>query len=588
MKRANILIILVILFTSSALAQFGMPKDLVKIETYQSFDKVYAGTEFKIAVKADVADTWHINSDKPYDEYLIPTSVMIIENLHFKLKQVAYPKPHDFTFSFSESPLSVWEGTVYFGTLLDVNADVEPGIYSLIIELEYQACNDISCQAPTSVIDTINIEVADKTSPVNMINAEIFNEIDINFSETTVADEDESDPISNALENQGLLIGLLLVFLGGLALNLTPCVYPLIPITVGYFGGQSEGSTTKLFFMGILFILGLAVTYSAIGVVTSLTGALFGALLQNPIVILIIVAIMVALSLSMFGVYEFKLPDSLVNKAGGAKAGLLGAFFMGLTMGIVAAPCIGPFVLGLVTYVATKQDPFFGFLLFFVLAVGLGTPYLFLAVFSGKIKNLPRAGEWMDAVKHIFGFILIGMALYFLLPLLPKEISGYVLPVFMIGTAIYLLFFEKLANSVKGFRIFKIVFSILILAMGVYALIPSDTNSVEWKPFTEDALTEISGRGVIIDFYADWCIPCKELDALTFSDPDVIELSKEFETYKADLTKSLSPEVESLRERFKIVGVPTVLILNSKGEEVERITGFVNAKEFYKTISVVN
>jgi len=170
---------------------------------------------------------------------------------------------------------------------------------------------------------------------------------------------------------------------------------------------------------------------------------------------------------------------------------------------------------------------------------------------------------------------------------LPKEISGYVLPVFMIGTAIYLLFFEKLANDIKGFRIFKIVFSILILAMGVYALIPSDTNSVEWKPFTEDALTEISGRGVIIDFYADWCIPCKELDALTFSDPDVIELSKEFETYKADLTKSLSPEVESLRERFKIVGVPTVLILNSKGEEVERITGFVNAKEFYKTISVV-
>jgi thiol:disulfide interchange protein DsbD len=125
------------------------------------------------------------------------------------------------------------------------------------------------------------------------------------------------------------------------------------------------------------------------------------------------------------------------------------------------------------------------------------------------------------------------------------------------------------------------------MAVGVYAIIPSETNSVVWKPFTEDALTEISGRGVIIDFYADWCIPCKELDALTFSDPDVIELSKEFETYKADLTKSLSPEVESLRDRFKIVGVPTVLILNSNGEEVERITGFVNAKEFYKTISIV-
>ncbi|MBE0571517.1 MAG: thioredoxin fold domain-containing protein [Ignavibacteriaceae bacterium] len=587
MKISKLISISILLLTANSFAQFGLQKDLVKIETYQSFDKVYPATEFKLAVQAEVAESWHINSDKPYDEYLIPTSLMISENPNFKLTKVAYPKPQDFKFSFSESPLSVWEGKVYFGALIKVDSSAVPGNYVLVVELEYQACNDMSCQAPTAVTDTINIEIADKTSPVNSINEDIFKNVDISFTETSNTEKVESDSISSALESQGLLIGLLLVFLGGLALNLTPCVYPLIPITVGYFGGQSEGSTTKLFFMGILFILGLAVTYSAIGVITSLTGAIFGALLQNPIVILIIVGIMLALSLSMFGVYEFKLPDSLVNKAGGAKAGLFGAFFMGLTMGIVAAPCIGPFVLGLVTYVATKQDPFFGFLLFFVLAVGLGTPYLFLAIFSGKIKNLPRAGEWMDAVKHIFGFILIGMALYFLLPLLPKEISGYVLPVFMIGTAIFLLFFEKLANTVKGFKIFKIVFSILILAMGVYTLIPSDTNSVEWKPFTEDALTEISGRGVIMDFYADWCIPCKELDALTFSDPDVIALSKEFETYKADLTKSLSPEVESLRERFKIVGVPTILILNSKGEEVERITGFVNAKEFYKTISVV-
>jgi thiol:disulfide interchange protein DsbD len=193
----------------------------------------------------------------------------------------------------------------------------------------------------------------------------------------------------------------------------------------------------------------------------------------------------------------------------------------------------------------------------------------------------------MESVKHIFGIILVGMALYFLLPLLPKEISGYVLPIFMIGAGLFLIFFEKSANKIMGFRIFKTLFSILIIAVAVYSLIPSDTKSVVWQEYSEEAVANISGRGVVIDFYADWCIPCKELDALTFTDPKVIELSKEFETYKADLTKSLSAEVETLREKYKIVGVPTVLILNSSGEEMNRITGFVDAEEFYKILSEV-
>jgi thiol:disulfide interchange protein DsbD len=284
----------------------------------------------------------------------------------------------------------------------------------------------------------------------------------------------------------------------------------------------------------------------------------------------------------MFGVYEFKLPDSLVNKAGGAKTGLFGAFFMGLTMGIVAAPCIGPFVLGLVTYVAAKADPLFGFLLFFVLALGLGTPYLVLAIFSGKIKKLPRAGEWMEAVKHIFGFILIGMAIYFLKPLLPKNIAEFILPVFMVIAALYLLIFEKLANNIKGFRIFKIVFSIIILAVAVYAFIPSEKASIEWKVYSESVIpADFSGSdGMIIDFYADWCIPCKELDAMTFSDPEVISAAKNYHAFKADMTKSLSPEVEALRNKYNILGVPTVLIINSKGEEVHRITGFMKPDKF--------
>ena len=586
MKKLLIAIIL-FLTVSNVSAQFGLQQDHVKIESYLSFDKVYPGSEVKLAVKVNIEDGWHINSNKPYEDYLIPTE-LTIGTTYFELKKVTYPEAHDFKFSFSEKPLSVYEGQIYIGALLETSKDIKPGKYPLKINLNYQACNDRSCLAPTSVEDTLITIVADNQSIVNEINQDIFKNVDLSYSVLSAGSEDD-DIISSTLEGSGLFLGLLLVFLGGLALNLTPCVYPLIPITIGYFGGQSEGNTRKLFMMGFLFLIGMAVTYSVIGVVTALTGSIFGALLQNPIVILGIVAIFIVLSLSMFGVYEFKLPDGLVQKAGGAKQGYYGAFFMGLTMGIVAAPCIGPFVIGLVTYVAAKGDPYFGFLLFFVLAIGLGFPYLFLAVFSGKIKNLPRAGEWMDAVKHIFGFILVGMAIYFLLPLLPDSISDYLLPAYMAFVALWLLFIEKLANNVKGFRIFKIAFSVLILAISVYAFIPKERNSVAWKPYAEGVIPEqIDASGVIIDFYADWCIPCKELDAYTFSDPKVIEGSKNFYTFKADMTKSLSDEVEALRNKYNILGVPTVLILDNKGNEVKRITGFVNADEFYEIIRNVN
>ena len=154
-------------------------------------------------------------------------------------------------------------------------------------------------------------------------------------------------------------------------------------------------------------------------------------------------------------------------------------------------------------------------------------------------------------------------------------------------SAIYLIFFEKSANKVLGFKIFKVVFAILIAIIAVYSIIPTQTKSVAWSEYSENAVSNITGRGVIIDFYADWCIPCKELDALTFSDEQVINLSKEFDTYKADMTKSLSQEVELLRDKYSIVGVPTVLILDSNGNEQHRITGFVNAEEFLKILDSV-
>ena len=590
MKRSisflAVFLLIFVLSNSSAFAQLGGNIKPVHIQLYQSFDKVSPGSEFKIAVKVNVDSGWHINSDKPNEDFLIPSQISIDTSV-FKITKIAYPKAHDLKLEISETPLSVWESEVFIGAIIKAPDNITPGKYLLPVHLDYQACNNMTCMPPNTVTDTIEIEIADKQAVVNQVNTEIFNKINLESSTQTAVNSDSGSTISSMIESNGILIGLLFVFIGGLALNLTPCVYPLIPITIGYFGGQSEGKTSRLVGMGLLFVVGMSVTYSVIGVVTALTGSMFGTLLQNPIVIILIALIFIVLSLSMFGVYEFKLPDSWVAKAGGAKGGMYGAFFMGLTMGIVAAPCIGPFVLGLVTYTAAKGDPFFGFLLFFVLAVGLGTPYLFLAIFSGKIKQLPRAGEWMEAVKHIFGLILIGMAIYFLLPLLPKSITPFLLPGFMVIAAIYLLFFDKNANSVKGFRIFKIVFSVILIAVAAYSFYPSEKKSIEWQPYTESTVSGTQ-KAMIIDFYADWCIPCKELDAMTFSDPKVIEEAKKFSAYKADMTKSLSDEVSTLRNKYNIVGVPTVLIINSKGKEVQRITGFVNSNEFLKIIQSVD
>lgn len=585
LKRIFIFLFAALLMPNILPAQFGFSQNIVRMELISGQKNAAQDSNFKFVAKVYIDETWHINSNKPNEDFLIATQI-ISKDERFPFAKIIYPEAKDLSFEFSEKPVSVFEGDIIIAGLIRIDKNMPAGDYKIPIQFRYQACNDQSCLPPTSITDTLSITVVEESvQQVEESNKEIFQEID--FSETVTAQKEDS--FASTLESSGLLISLLIIFLGGLALNLTPCVYPLIPITVGYFGGQSEGSTGRLFLLGSLYVLGMALTYSVVGVVTALSGAVFGALLQNPFVVVGIALLFVVLSLSQFGVYEFKLPDSLVAKAGGAKTGVFGAFFMGLTMGIVAAPCIGPFVIGLVTYVAAKGDPYYGFLMFFVLAIGLGLPYLILALFSGKIKKLPRAGDWMEGVKHIFGFLLLGMAFYFVDPLLPKTISAYLLPVFGIITGIILLFIDKTANSVKGFRFFKIVFSVIVFVVSVYAIIPSSKLSPDWIYFTNEAYEEAltNNNKIVIDFYADWCIPCKELDALTFSDERVIDELKNFSTFKVDMTQTLSEETERLRKQFNILGMPTVLLVDSKGNEVYRLTGFVNANEFLNMVQNV-
>jgi thiol:disulfide interchange protein DsbD len=574
-----------LLITNFIFAQIGNNK-IVDFSTDIKSVSVQAGKEFEIKLQIKIQNGWHINSNKPLDEFLIASKVSI-KDKNFELVKVDYPKAKEIKLEISDKPVSVFDGTENFKITLRTKNDLTAGEYKLPIYFYYQGCNNESCMPPNEVSTEVLVKVNGNNSSDQKLILNTQEPNNQESSTTSISTENKNEnSIADTIENSGLLLSLIFVFLGGLALNLTPCVYPLIPITIGYFGGQAEGKTSRLFVLGLLYVLGMAITYSVIGVITSLSGAVFGTLLQNPFVIIGIALLFVILSLSQFGVYEFKLPDSLVMKAGGAKGGIFGAFFMGLTMGIVAAPCIGPFVLGLVTYVAAKGDPFYGFLMFFVLAIGLGLPYLLLALFSGKIKNLPRAGFWMDGVKHIFGFLLLGMAIYFLNPILPKSIQGFTLPIFGIIAIIILFFIDKEANKVKGFRIFKIIFTVVVLSLSVYALIPQKKLEPEWQKFSLEKfeMSKNNHEKMIIDFYADWCIPCKELDAITFSNEKVIEKTKEFTCYKVDMTKTMDEKTEQYSKKFSIVGMPTVLIIDSNGNEVERITGFVNPDEFLNSI----
>ena len=393
-------------------------------------------------------------------------------------------------------------------------------------------------------------------------------------------------------EGKSLLPLFLLVFLGGLALNLTPCVYPLIPITIGYFGGQSKGKKGGLVLHAVLYVIGMAVTYSVLGSIAAFTGSLFGAALQYPAVLVFIAVIMLLLSLSMFDVYELRLPAFLNRFAGGSQKGYFGTLFMGLTVGIVAAPCIGPFVLGLLTYVGNRGSVVLGFSLFFVLALGLGVPFLLLGIFSGSLNKLPRSGAWMVWVRKVFGFILIAMAIYFLKALFPTTLLYHLsLALTMLIAGLYLAWLEPTQTPGKGFRYVRTIAGVIFFAValviassGLQGYLEAElaagkgwapADAIAWSPYSEKTVAEAAaaGRPVFIDSFADWCIPCKEMDKLTFSRPEVITASREFMMLKADLTSNKDIGVRAFYKKYGIKGVPTFIFLRADGTEIEELRG---------------
>ena len=597
---------MLILLTAGMFFLFSQNSDqVITAKFLTSADKLKPGDSYQLAVEIQINPPYHINAQKPSEDFLIPTTLVIEAPEGVVLGKFDFPRSRMKKFAFSEKALSVYEGTIHIFTSISIASEFPGSEIVLNGVVGYQACDDQTCLAPAELNISQQIPLAAASETVTPINQQLFSAREEDRSIRSAESIPAKNSFAALVTEKGWILAFILVFLAGLALNLTPCVYPLIPITISYFGGQTEGKKGKLLGHAIIYVLGMAITYSMLGVMAALTGSLFGAALQNPYVLVAIAIILIALALSMFDLYEIRVPNFLTNFAGRAKQGYFGTFFMGLTVGIVAAPCIGPFVLALLTFVGEKGDVMLGFSMFFVLALGLGLPFLLLAVFSGSLHKIPRSGAWMVWVRTIFGFILIAMAIYFLQPLFPNSLLySLSLAITMLLGGIYLAWIEPTRSSGKIFPVIRniigmifFLLAIMTVSSGITSYInekisenpltaPANVTSeqINWLAFSDEKLTEAvqQNKPVMIDFYADWCLPCKELDKFTFSQPEVIELSRKFCMLKVDLTKANDPVSRELKNRFQIKGVPTLVFLSPQGTELNdlRVVGFLEKEEF--------
>jgi thiol:disulfide interchange protein DsbD len=479
-------------------------------------------------------------------------------------------------FDYSDEAVDIFSGEILVRAMLKISKKTPFDNLSISGQLSYQACALKFCMPPEDVPVPVNLSIVPPGTAVTHLNKEMF--------------QPEQGPSTSDRQFHGFGVGagfwltLLGLFIGGMALNLTPCIYPLIPITVSYFGGMSNQIRGMTIIHGLLYISGLAITNSLLGLTASLTGSMLGVLLQKPIVLMLVSGFLFFLALSFFELWELRLPSGLTRLASKNFGGYFGTFFMGLTLGIVAAPCLGPFMLGLLTYVAKMGEPFLGFLYFFVLSIGMGLPLAVLAIFSGALKKLPLSGGWLMWIRKGFGWGLVGMAAYILQPLIKAPSAETTIIASIIGMAgVHLGFLDRTEGTLPIFPYFKKGVGALLLCIAAvvfwFGFSVTDEKGVQWVAYDPALLSEAAQekKPVILDFYADWCAPCRKLEKQVFTDPDVLDLSRHFVMIRLDMTKE-HPYQDELHRCYQIRGFPTIIFINRDGvtERELRIESFVS------------
>ena len=395
--------------------------------------------------------------------------------------------------------------------------------------------------------------------------------------------------------SSGMASAFLFAFTAGLLTALTPCVYPMVPITISIFGGKGVPRARALL-LATLYVAGIAVMFGTLGTVFALVGKAFGSFLANPWVIVPLALFFALMAASMFGAFELGLPSGLqqrLNRIGGRSAG--GAFLMGLVGGLIAAPCTGPPLAGILAFVATTRNAFTGFFLLATYAIGIGVPFWAIAGFS---MRMPKSGAWMEAVKSVFGIALLVAALYYLKNVVSPlaHFTGRT-PTFLavavvlvvagiaIG-AVHLTFHDAWKASLrKGTGVAMAVIG--LFAITNFVLTPK--VELAWLRVEPEAaqIARDNGRPLIVDFMADWCLPCKEMDVQVFSHPDVVNELAAFTLLRVDLTREDDdPSLAAVKTKYGVNTLPAVRIVSPQGRIVQRFDTIVDAPTFLKGLAL--
>ena len=467
-----------------------------------------------------------------------------------------------------------------------------------VVEIAYQGCTSGFCYPP----EVKEIKVADL--PIAQVaNTEKTSEKSTALSAQPKA---EQDRLAESLFNSKYAV--FGFFLLGLGLAFTPCVLPMLPLLSAIVIGQNQRPNMwRAFALSFVYVQGMALTYTLLGLIVAAIGLPFQVALQHPYVMIGLSIIFVLLALSMFGVFTLQLPSSLQTKLSllsqQQKAGAFGGvFLMGMIAGLVASPCTSAPLSGALLYVAQSGDLFTGAITLYLLALGMGVPLILITLFGNKI--LPKSGMWMETVKKLFGFVMLALPVFLISRILPDEWTPRLWA--MLGTAFFIWFAFQMPKNGTGW-----VFRILFLVAAMISVKPLQTwvwgetstpsaienkvvSHVEFKKVKSEAelqqaLAENNKPLVMLDLYADWCVACKEFEKETFSDLSVQKAFGDMLLLQVDMTKN-SEENRALMTKYKVLGLPTILFFNRDGKEIEgsRVNGFMPPVEFLQWIEKIS